>query len=94
MTRSAIQMMVDRACGLAPGWENRLEPREWVMLECPSCSKTKIAQKDETDPPGTAKVRAHCPECARGGKDGLIDYFDKDGKQLLPSGPEGERKNG
>jgi hypothetical protein len=57
----------------------------WIKLECTGCGKTKSAAKDDTDPQGTAKIRMLCPECAAGDFS-MIDYFDKDGRQLLPGG--------
>jgi hypothetical protein len=53
----------------------------WVELHCTKCGKNKMAQRDPTDPPGTAKVKMLCPECA-GGDRSLIDYFDKLGRQI------------
>ena len=80
MNRTPIQRMVDRACGLPDDWQ----PSPRVMLECSSCKRTKSAEVDPTDPPGTAKIVMLCPECAKGDFS-MIEYFDKDGKQILPS---------
>ena len=77
MRRTPIQRMVDRACGIPDDYE----PPPRVTLECHKCGKTKDAEMDKTDPPGTAKVRMLCPACANGDFS-MIDYFDKNGKQL------------
>ena len=53
-----------------------------VTLECGKCGVENLAPLDPTDPPGTARIKTLCPECA-GGDFSLVDYFDKDGKQLL-----------
>ena len=55
----------------------------WVLLECGGCGKKKYAERDETDPKGTERIRMLCPECAKGDCS-LIDYFDKNGRQLKP----------
>lgn len=54
-----------------------------IILECTGCKRTAGGLNDPTDPPGTHKVRTLCPECAKGDFS-MVDYFDKDGKQLLP----------
>jgi hypothetical protein len=60
-----------------------------IALECPKCGLEKSAPLDPTDPPGTARIKTLCPECA-GGDFSLVDYFDKGGKQLMadPHGTE------
>lgn len=84
--RSPIERMVDEACGVPADYV----PPPRVTLECNVCSKTKSVPIDPTDPPGTAKVRMPCPECAKGDRV-MIDYFDKDGKQIgLP--PAGDHQ--
>lgn len=76
--RSPIQQMVDRACGIPEGWE----PPARVTLRCPKCKREKDAAIEPTDPKGTTLVVTQCPECV-GGDFSTVDYFDKDGKQLL-----------
>lgn len=53
----------------------------WIKLKCTGCGKEKSAELDPTDPPGTAVVKTRCPECAKGDRS-LIDYYDKDGRQI------------
>jgi Zn finger protein HypA/HybF involved in hydrogenase expression len=69
--------MVDQACGIPDDWE----PPPRVLLRCTKCGKTKDAAQDATDPPNTAEIHMLCPECA-GGDFSLIDYFDKQGRQI------------
>lgn len=78
MRRSPVERMVDRACGIPDDWV----PPPRVTLECSRCGKKKDVAMDATDPPGTARIRMLCPECAKGDRS-MIDYFDKNGKQLL-----------
>lgn len=56
----------------------------YVKLECTGCGLKKTAKREPTDPPRTALIKMLCPECAQGDFS-LIDYFDKDGKQLMVS---------
>jgi predicted nucleic acid-binding Zn-ribbon protein len=57
-----------------------------ITLECPQCGRTKKVYRDDTDPPGTARVVAHCDTCP-GEDNGLIDYFDAQGRQIgVPDG--------
>jgi hypothetical protein len=53
----------------------------WVNLECTGCGRKRSAERDATDPPGTALIKMLCPECAKGDRS-LIDYFDKGGRQI------------
>lgn len=53
----------------------------WVKLKCPECGKTRMVDRDKTDPPETAEVQCTCDECDRGDFSECI-YFDADGKQL------------
>lgn len=76
--RSPIERAVDRACGIPDDWE----PPARITLRCPKCKKEKDAALDPTDPPGTVLVLTQCPECV-GGDFGTVDYFDKDGKQIM-----------
>ena len=90
--RSPIEMMVDRACGVPDDYV----PPPRVTLECSGCKRTKSAPVDPTDPPGTARIVMLCPECAKGDRS-LIDYYDKDGRQIDPDGkpmsrPQSTRK--
>lgn len=75
---SPIEMMVDRACGFD---REAAEKRPTVTLRCPKCQRTRAADQDATDPPGTAVVQAQCPECVGGDFDEPL-YFDASGKQL------------
>lgn len=52
----------------------------WVKLECPSCRRWKWADRDNTDPPGTRRVRAVCDRCPKDAA--VIDYFDAQGRQI------------
>lgn len=74
---SAIDLAIDRATG-NPGlrWVRRS-----VMLECRHCERRQPAPMDETDAPGTARVVCVCDRCPQE-DNGLIDYFDAQGRQL------------
>lgn len=61
----------------------------WVTLRCSKCRVEKLTEKEASDPEGTAVVLTLCPECA-GGDFSLVDYFDKDGKQLLVDACDGD----
>lgn len=52
-----------------------------VKLRCPKCKATSVAVSDATDPPGTALIHLHCPECNDGDFDEPL-YFDVLGSQL------------
>lgn len=54
----------------------------WVRLECPKCGDAKIVERDDTDPPATAKVHTLCPECC-GGDFSEVAYYRRDGTQIL-----------
>lgn len=57
------------------GWNFRK-----VMLECPHCGRTQRSWPERTDPPNTAKVVATCNKCPEDAA--IVDYFDKDGRQI------------
>lgn len=76
MSRSPIEMMVDRACGFDP-----LKPYPRVTLRCPKCRREQSAATDPTDPPNTAVVLCVCPKCHDGSKV-EVDYFDAKGRQI------------
>lgn len=62
---------------------NEVEKMNTVTLECPQCRrKLEDVPLDPSDPPGTAVVVAHCERCD-GEDNGLVDYFDADGKQIF-----------
>lgn len=61
----------------------------WVTLKCNKCGMSRLTTLDESDPPGTARVECLCPECA-GGDFSLINYFDKNGKQILVDQQSGD----
>lgn len=77
MSRSPIERMVDRACGIPDDYE----PPPRVTLRCPMCKREKDAAIDPTDPPGTKLVLTQCPECV-GGDFSTVDYFDSNGRQI------------
>lgn len=80
MPRSAIEMMVDKACGYDPVRD--LKPRVPVcLIRCPKCSRQKECHHDRADPKGTKLVVFTCPDCPK--DDGAPRYFDKDGKELF-----------
>ena len=56
---------------------------EIVTLECPHCGRTRETPRDPTDPPATARVRTKCDRCDDGDF-ALVDYFDAEGRQVLP----------
>lgn len=54
-----------------------------VRMECPRCGRTRVAQSDPSDPPGTAVVQAICNECPGPRMDELpVAYFDREGRQI------------
>lgn len=81
MTIQALLDRVDWRC-TACGVSSKIGCGCFVNLQCGGCGAAKRVQKDPTDPEGTATVKMLCPDCA-GGDFSLIDYFDKDGRQLL-----------
>lgn len=54
----------------------------WVRLECPKCGDAKTVERDNTDPPATAKVRTLCPECCDGDF-AEVTYYRCDGTQIF-----------
>ena len=54
----------------------------WVKLECPRCGKKMSCERDKTDPPNTAMVKALCNDCDDGGGFPDILYFDRHGEQI------------
>lgn len=66
-------------CGAVTGtcdcWEK-------IKLECPDCGKQAAADRERSDPPGTALVKARCPDCDDGGGFPDILYFDAAGRQI------------
>ena len=83
MSRSLITSMIDAACACVKcgqkGGPGSCDC--WVMLECIKCSKRRWVERDEFDPPGTAKVRVQCPDCNPGDFDSP-SYFDAAGREL------------
>ena len=53
----------------------------WIKLRCPCCGKTKSAERDNTDPPGTAVVETTCDECDNGDFAEVV-YYEAHGAQL------------
>ena len=54
----------------------------WVKLKCPTCGKTRMVERDNTDPPNTAEVHCTCDECDKGDFAEVL-YFDRNGEQIL-----------
>lgn len=82
MSRSPLTMMIDKACGLEPGWETRLPPRDLVTLRCPKCKKEMKVDRLDHDLPGTEVVEANCPNCPVDGFE-EVNYYRADGTQIL-----------
>ncbi len=79
--RSPIEMMVDQACGYDP--DAPLPPK--VLLECPICQRTKLVEKDKSDPEGAVRIVYKCNTCEPPGAGfDSLRYFDKDGKEIDP----------
>ena len=88
MNRAPINLLLDSVdwkctkCGKPPGckcWDKT------VKLKCKKCGKTKMVEKDDTDPEGTALVLMQCPECNPGDFDEPA-YFDATGKEIIWKG--------
>lgn len=90
MSMDALLDRVDWRCTLC-GVSSKKGCGCFVTLQCPKCGTKKGAPLDPTDPPGTKTVRMLCPECC-GGDFSLVDYFDKDGHQLLVDGCDTTRE--
>lgn len=80
MKRSPIESMIDAVvkctiCGQPCGCDC------WITMRCPKCKRTKSAERDETDPPGTAVVQVTCDRCDNGDFAEVL-YFDAAGNQL------------
>ena len=64
------------------------KPRGWnlrvVTLECRHCGRTKRSWPDRSDPPNTAKVVSTCDQCPEDAA--IVDYYDKDGRQIDDQG--------
>lgn len=54
----------------------------WVKLECPKCKRTMTAERELSDPPGTARVLCLCQYCDDGGGFPDVIYFDGDGREI------------
>ncbi len=54
---------------------------EQVTLRCPVCRKSKLTEKHDTDPVGTATVEFPCEACNRG-KNTAPKYFTATGDEL------------
>lgn len=76
-SRSPIEVMVDKACGLDRA---SYVPPPQITLRCCHCGRTKQADKDETDPEGTAIVEMSCLECMRSGDRPDVLYYDAEGR--------------
>jgi hypothetical protein len=82
MSTSPIDRMILGAvkcvrCGAGYGecgcWSTR------ITLRCPKCSRTKKADPEPSDPPGTAIVEATCDRCDDGGGFPEVHYYDAKG---------------
>lgn len=55
-----------------------------IILQCPNCNRTMVADKERHDPPRATTAIILCPECC----DELLahepttDYLDKDGEYI------------
>lgn len=81
--RSPLDAMIDAVCACVKcGQKGRAGSCGcWVTLECPKCGKRRFAERDEFDPPNTARVQIQCPDCNAGDFD-QPHYFDADGREL------------
>lgn len=79
MSRSPIEMMIDRACGYDPTNDPK---RDFVTLRCPMCKRTKKVDRDKLDPPNTTTVEVPCDRCDRGGLKAEINYFNAAGQHI------------
>lgn len=77
------QTPIERAISQSTGDDVNARVPVYIIMQCGKCGRTQSAPSDETDPDGTAVVRALCPECC-GGDFSLVDYFDADGNQIMP----------
>lgn len=80
MSRSPIEMMIDKATGFDP---NAPKPprKPMVMLYCPKCKRRQKSPLEADDPPGTATVIIQCPKC-NGGDFDSPKYQDAAGNEL------------
>lgn len=79
-SRSPIEMMVDRACGVPENWT----PPRYVTLRCPVCPRTMRTVHVDTDPDGTEIVECKCPGCVKGDTDPefVVRFFDAAGSEI------------
>jgi hypothetical protein len=75
--RSAIEMMIDQACGFDRA---SYTPPQQVTLRCPHCKRRKRVAKDSTDPEGTAIVEVPCDRCDDGNGFPEVHYFNSLGQ--------------
>lgn len=80
---SPLEAMIDAACACVKcGQKGKAGSCGcWVMLECPKCRKRRFVERNEFDPPNTARVQIQCPDCNAGDFD-QPHYFDAAGREL------------
>lgn len=76
---SAINRLIDEACGIPPGSKSLYTTR----MTCRRCQSWRMVKPDATDPPGTAAIRITCPDCDPDGKDKTpVEFFDNQANPL------------
>lgn len=85
--RTAIEMMVDQACGFDPNAPTPPRPKckatkKHLVLRCLRCSDETMAKREPRDPKKADLAICICPRCLKKGEHDVISYFDKDGKEL------------
>lgn len=95
MSRSPLEIMIDRACGFVPG--SQPASRLSIKLECCFCHKVVVAGRGPEDPKQADKAVFPCPECwpkiakedigKYAGPEGqlIVKYYDVDGNSVVPS---------
>lgn len=74
---SAINRMIDAACGIPEGWK----PPPRIAMECRACKRSKWVAGDATDPPGTALLVFTCQDCNPDDKT-PVEFFDQNNQPL------------
>jgi hypothetical protein len=79
MSRTPIELMIDRACSILDGPPPRLKI-DRITLRCPICGTEKQVEREWFDPP-TATVQVFpCLACRK--PDAQVVWLDTDGRKV------------
>jgi hypothetical protein len=75
MTRSPIEILIDRACGISD------PPKvDLLTLRCPTCGKERHDTREWYDPPAAAVMLFPCQQCRTA--DAEVRWVDASGREV------------